>query len=526
MRALHLGLVLALTAAGFGCKSNPEEAAPDPLAAERVLRPRAQPIEFVGLSFKRKTDVLAFLAFVGPIFGDAARGGSFHHDFEVQPGLFLTVEPDSRTAEQVIVRLDMAPSDDAVRRTVLRVPVSFAYGSVFIDAVKVALDTTTKEIAEKGEMAPFNVDYKSRSPLGGRILIRVAHADGKTTLTFEAENPQTSLIAGEVNKPAFEGDPTETVGGTVWFSLERAEFDFFSTRAYGITPGFQQNFTDFKLLPHQWLRLTVNPLLSQSMVDVNFDVVTLEGRRIPLAHAPASLLAGEQFQKNVLRMVDNMLAQEAREPGSSDEWVSPFHYDDPAGGGVVEVIAQGANGKFRIAYTVESPSKVLQDVTFVDYRGVIDVPTDIPDKVTDCAAQGSVRAPSGRLHLKFRMSSTVANDRSKDGPLEGRVVGAIYRASDVTITGPNDGAVPVADFDLPFVEMEAYESVETYEIPVDLSAGDYQILGFMDIDGNASATAPEPDVHDPVFIPIGAYTLECAAQVVDVEFAILLPEGL
>lgn len=508
------------------CKSAEEAPAADPLLNERVLRPRSQPIEFVGMTVKKKIDVARFLSFVSPIFGDAARAGNFHREFEVQPGLFLTVEPDARTNDQVIVRLDMAPSGDAARRTVLRVPVSYAYGSIFIDTVKVALDTTAKEITASGEMAPFNVDYKARSPLGGRILLRVAHDKGSTTLTFEAENPQTSLVAGEVNKPAFEGEPSETIGGTVWFELGRAEFDFFSTRAYGITPGFQQNFTDFKLLPHEWLRLTVNPLLSQGMVDVNFDVVTLDGRRVPLAHAPASLLAGEQFQKNVLRLVDNMLDQEEAMPGSSDEWISPFHYDDPSGGGVVEVIAQGSGGKFRIAYTVESPTKFLQDVEFVDYRGVVDVPTDIPDKVTSCETLGSVRAPSGRFHLKFRMSSTVANDRNKDGPLEGRIVGSIYRASDVTITGPIDGAMPVASFDFPFVKMERYVSVDSYEIPVDLGAGNYQILGFMDIDGNASASDPGPDVNDPVFIPIGAYTLECAAQPVDVEFAILLPEGL
>lgn len=525
MRWTLLGLALAASISA--CKSNTDAAPADPLASERVLRPRSQPIEFVGMTVKKKVDPSQMIAFLSPIFGDEARAGRFHKDYQLQPGLFLTVEPDSRTSEQVILRVDMQPSNDAERRTVVRVPVSFAYGSIYIDTAKVAADTTVRELAEKGAMAPFNLDYNVRSPLGGRVLIRFAHQDGDTTLSFQAENPQTSLVAGEVNKPAFEGDPQETLGGTVWFELARSEFDFFSTRAYGITPGFAQNFTDFQLHPHTWLRLTVNPLLSQSMVDVSFDVLTLDGRRIPFAHAPASLLAGEQFQKNVLRLVDNMMAQEATLPGSSDEWISPFHYDDPAGGGVVEVIAQGAKGRFKIAYTVESPTKVLKDVDFVDYRGKVDVPTDIPDKVSSCEQLGSVRAPTGRFDVRFRMSSTVVNDRERDGPLEGRVVGSIYKASDVTIMGPNEGAQPVASFDYPLVKMDAsYRSVDSYQIPQELAAGQYQILGFMDIDGNSDPQSPDPDVHDPVFIPIGAYTLECANQPVDVEFAILLPEGL
>lgn len=525
MRA-QLYALLCLVPLVHACKSSEEPPTTDPLVDERVLRPRSQPIEFVGLTVKKRVDVAGFEALVGPIFGEAARAGRGHKDFELQPGLFLSVDADPRTAEQVIVRVDMVPPDMSERRTVLRVPVSFAYGSIYIDTVKAALANAASKLATDGKMEPFHLDYKSRSPLGGRLLLRLAFAGTSSTLSIEVENPQTSLVAGDVNKPAFTGEPVEVLGGTVWFELGRGEFDFFSTRAYGITPGFSQNFSDFKLMPHEWLRLTVDPLLSQSMVDVNFDVITVDGRRIPLAHAPASLLAGEQFQKNVLRLVDNMMQQEAVMAGSSDEWVSPFHYDDPAGGGVVEVIAQGAAGKFRIAYAVESPSRVLQDVDFVDYRGKVEVPTDIPDKVKACEAQGSVRAPSGRFHLRFRMSSTVANDRSKDGPLEGRVVGSIYRADDVTITGPKDGAMPVASFDFAHVDMENYVSVETYEIPADLPAGSYQILGFMDIDQNADPADPGPDVHDPVFIPIGAYTLECAAQSVDVEFAILLPEGV
>ena len=60
----------------------------------------------------------------------------------------------------------------------------------------------------------------------------------------------------------------------------------------------------------------------------------------------------------------------------------------------------------------------------------------------------------------------------------------------------------------------------------DTLAGSYQILGFMDIDGNADPANPQPDEGDPVMIPIGGFELSCAVQPVTAEFAIVLPPGV
>ena len=118
MRA-QLYALLFLVPLVHACKSSEEPPTTDPLVDERVLRPRSQPIEFVGLTVKKRVDVAGFEALVGPIFGEAARAGRGHKDFELQPGLFLTVDADPRTAEQVIVRLDMVPPNMSERRTVL-----------------------------------------------------------------------------------------------------------------------------------------------------------------------------------------------------------------------------------------------------------------------------------------------------------------------------------------------------------------------------------------------------------------------
>ena len=517
-------LVLLVALGASACKR--EGAATPEVPVDNVLRPRSQPIEFTGITVGKRVDEARFLELVGPIFGEAARTGHRHTDLELQPGVWLTVEQDARTTDQVIVRLDMAPSGTPeAKRTVLKVPVSFAYGEIFIEAVRVALARAQEELTSDGEMAPFHLEYLVRSTNGGNLTLRVNFADGASTLYFEAENPRTSLSTGAVNTPAFTGAPYETLAGTVWFTLSRSEFDFFATRAYGITAGFRQNFSDFQLDPHRWLRLTVKPLLSQELVDVNFDVVTLDGRRVPFARAPASLRAGEQFQKNVLRLVENMELQEEATPGSSDDWVAPFHYDDPDGGGVVKVIAQGTKGKFQIAYAVESPTRYLQDVDFVPYVGEVEIPTDIPDAVPVCEDLGSTRAPTGEFVLTFKASTTISNDRNRKAPLVGDIYGSVYRAADVTIRGPKEGAEEVASFHYPDVDVRNPSTLEAYRLPVQLPAGEYQILGFMDIDDTADPNDPGPDVGDPVMIPIGAYTLECAVHPVDVEFAILLPDG-
>ena len=520
-RAL-LGLLCACV--GVGC----DEASPssgDP--GEDLLRPRSEPIEFVGLTVTRAlTDEADFLEVVGPLFGEAARAGTHHRRYALDRGLLLSSAEDPRTREQAVVSLEMEPTDGTDARTVLRVPVSYDYGALFIDTVRVALATTQRETAgDPDGMHPWKLEYHVVSANGGYLMIRVEYRVGAAELAVQTENPRTSLRSGLVNTAAFEGTPHEMIGGTVNFVLSRDEFDFFSSRAYGISAGRDQNFDDFQLLPHDWLRITVTPLVDDGMVDVAFDVVLLDGRRVPFARAPASYVAGEQFRQNVFRMLDNMRAQETEEAGSSRPFTVPFHYDDPTGGGVVRVIATGEAGRFGIAYAVDSPLHALRDVEFVPYVGN-PVPEDIPPPPENrCEDHGSVMADAGRFTLAFDASRTVRESDMLADPLRGTVRGSVYRAEDVTISGPRDGAEALASFRFDDVYITEGISPETYLVDAELPAGDYQILGFMDIDGNGEATG-DPDVGDPVTLPIGGYAMQCADQPVTVEFALLLPDGV
>ncbi|HJL16114.1 MAG TPA: hypothetical protein RMH99_10670 [Sandaracinaceae bacterium LLY-WYZ-13_1] len=491
-----------------------------------VLRPRSEPIEFVGLSVSRPVVSEAdFLDVVGPLLGAEAREGTYHAGYELDPGLRISSEADPRTDEQVILTMQMDPADGSEARTILRVPASLEYGEIFVETVRVALARTQEVVASGDTMPDWHLEYHAVSANGGYLMIQLDHRDSEAFLVVTTENPRTSLRSGEINTAAFEGNPHEMIGGTVNFTLSRDEFDFFSSRAYGVSAARDQNFDDFRLQPYDFLRITVTPMLDEEMVDVAFDVVLLDGTRVPFARAPASYVAGEQFRQNVFRLVDNMNAAEREEPGSSRDFRVPFHYDDPMGGGVVRVIAEGRDGQFGIAYAVDSPIHELRDVDFVPYVGdpIGDAPP--PPVASSCDDHGSEPADAGALVMRFDASDTVRNSEELTDPLRGTVRGSVYREEDVTIGGPRDGAEAVASFTFEDVDITGGVSEMRYALEAELEAGSYQVLGFMDIDGNG-AESGDPDVGDPVTLPIGAIDLECAEQEAVVEFALLLPEGV
>ena len=511
-----------------GSSAKAADATPAKATSKAVpLRSSSVPTEYVGLTTQIPTDRASFDDIASKLFGDSAGKGSYLADLEVGSGLHLSsaAHPKAEGEVALTVALDTTGAEPPTR-TVASVPASLTTGKVFIDSVDAAMAQTDKVRAEDPTgLAPWRIEYRSRSAQGGKVTVGVVF-DPKlgTNLELQAQGPTTSLLPDRVNKAAAEGKPYETVYGLVWFDVRRDEFDFFSNRAYGISAGKSQNFKDFELVPHNWLRLTVTPELDQDRVSVGFDVVTVDGRRIPVAKAPASLIAGEQFMQTVFRMADNTAAQEKAKPGSSTPWQVPFYYDDPEGGGVVEVIAQGKDGKSQIAYSIESPANTLEDLPFVPYVGKIVVPEDWDQPPPSCKDLGSTKAKSGTFQITFQPSTTVSRSELK-APLTGTVYGSVYKAADVKITGPIDGTKPVASLKFAGVDTRKGPS-KVYALSTKLPAGDYQILGFMDIDGNADPADPSPDEGDPVMIPIGGYEMACAQQPVTAEFAITLPPGI
>ena len=498
----------------------------DASMCESLVRPRKQPVEFVGLTISQMITEDDFDTFIDGLYGQSVRDGGGHEDYKVQEGILLSASPDPQSSEQVIIELSMETDDkdnDAPRRTIFRAPASHAYGELFRDTVAVALRRAKEAYAQDPtESEPLWLEHRLRSVQGGWLDIRVRHQDGINYLELQTYTPRTSLSSGKVNQPAFSGEAYETIAGEVNFHLTLDQFDFFSTRAYGITAGKNQNFNDFELNPHRWLRLTVEPNLEDELVEVGFEVVTLDGRRLAIAKAPASILAGDQFRENVIRMHKNMEAQMERD-GTSAAFSVPYYYDAPDGGGVVQVIARGKDGEFSIAYGVESPVNFLADTSFIEYQGKVDIPDSLEEPVMTCEDLGSVEAIEGIFEVTFDASSTVRNSTKLEGELEGNVWGSVFRAQDVTGLGPKEGAQAVASFAFEDVDLRDPENLQSYTIETKLPVGEYQLLGFIDIDANADPEDADPDPGDPVTLPIGGYEIDCAVQPIVVEFGILRP---
>jgi hypothetical protein len=451
------------------------------------------------------------------LFGSAAQAGHFIEGKELSPGIAVTSSADPQTPQQTLLTFSFNDGTNP-DRVVAVAPSSFAMGNLFISAVDVAMSTMqSEEKASAGSSETFFLEHRVTSAMGGKLSFGVRGVLGAFTLVVDVTSPHTGLTPSMIGKPVDTFSPYDTVAGTVWFGLTQAEFDFFVSHAYGEGATTKQNFDDFQLVPFNWLHLTVDPHLTQQFVDVSFDVITVDNQRVHVANAPASVLAGSTFQGLVDRNMTTMTAQETQKAGSSTPWTVPFYYNDPNGGGVVQVIAQGQAGNFTIAYAIESPQNALKDVPFVPYQPVKLVPPDA-SATASCADLGdpSIKlAASGTLDITFSASSVILS--STTTPLKGTIYCSVYQADQVNIGGPLPNAVTLQSFTVPNADLRAMP-LPTFTTKAFFD-GDYQVLCFQDLAGSGNVAT-----GDPVTLPIGGYTIACNKNPIDVEFAILDPQ--
>jgi hypothetical protein len=344
---------------------------------------------------------------------------------------------------------------------------------------------------------------------------------GVFSLVLDVASPTTNLAASKIGTAASSTAPYDSVAGTVYFHMTQDDFDYFVQHAYGTAAAVGQNFDNFELAPHNWLRLTVSPHLTQKYVDVGFKVLTTSGTYIPVAQAPASVLAGATFQALVDHSMSTMNAQEATKAGSSSPFSIPFYYDDPSGGGVVQVIVQGTTGIYVVDYAVQSPRHPLTEVPFNPYKPVVFTPPDAAVNAS-CDQKGNpgiVLASSGAFDITFTVSTEVVSGAALAKlPLVGDIFCSTYKTTDVTVEGPNPGAVALQNFQVKGASFEPGAPVPHY-LTGDLPDGSYQILCGQDLHHNANI-----GFNDPVTIPIGGITLACNLNPITVQFALLDPQ--
>ncbi len=113
---------------------------------------------------------------------------------------------------------------------------------------------------------------------------------------------------------------------------------------------------------------------------------------------------------------------------------------------------------------------------------------------------GEAPAPTeGQLALRFRIDTDY--QAAMNEPAIGPFRGSFWRADEVTGLGPNEGAEPLGDIDVPAVDLVAANPTEVLFTSGPLPAISVIALGFLDSDGNADPEDAGPDSKDPVTLP-------------------------
>jgi hypothetical protein len=147
--------------------------------------------------------------------------------------------------------------------------------------------------------------------------------------------------------------------------------------------------------------------------------------------------------------------------------------------------------------------------------------TGVFNGTTSCSEFGSIPDDEGRFNVTFKVAESVRTSEDLDGPLKGTFYGSIYRAEDVSIMGPIDGKE--AALGLRFELDLTTGTGGVHLAPGLLPAGEYSVLGFLDVDGNVDPENVDADQYDPVVIPGTVFKLECAEQPITAEFLLLRP---
>jgi hypothetical protein len=462
-----------------------------------------------------------FHTLVSGLIGPDAQAGTFITNQQVSPGVYLSSTADPTTPAQSRVALTFDDGTSTPRILAL-VPASFDVGTTFLTTIDAAITTMqTEEAQSPGSSESYLLQYQVTSPSGGTFSFGVQGALGVFSLVLDVASPTTNLAVNKIGTAATSTKPYDSIAGTVYFHMTKDDFDYFVQHAYGTAAATGGNFSDFQLVPHTWLRLTVTPHLTQQYVNVGFKVLANDGTLLPVAQAPASVLAGATFQALVDHNMATMTAQETAKAGSSFPFQVPFYYNDPAGGGVVQVIVQGTQGVFVVDYAVQSPRHTLTEVPFNAYKPVSFTPPPASANAA-CNQLGNpdiVLSSSGAFEITFKVSSVITDSASLKVPLVGDIYCSTYNASDVTVSGPNPNAVALQSFVVPNASFETGAPVPHY-LTGKLPSGSYQILCGQDITHQGGNIG----FGDPVTIPISPIPLACNLNPITVEFALLDPQ--
>lgn len=492
----RIGAALVAAALGLvGCdadeKTDPPTNPEPPVAA----RPEAEPYELVDFALRRPTDAGGFEALFTPLLSGSGTA-------RLAEGVTLEVETDPSTAERRVVTIRMALVGEDESETLLRAPMSAAYLELFVGASVEGLTAA----ATVDPPAPFETTYEVRSPNGGALSFIVSPGMLQARLRSSA----TSLAPGRVYAPIPDGDAHEVVSAQVRFGMDYLTFrglllTAFDPAASGVAGDVCGELNAYGLsAPHDWYDLCVHADDLTQPVQVDVDLLTKDGRKLPIARSPAGLRSALMW----LTALDRIAAAALPDSGDAEITSTAFDYRDPAVQGGSVFTASNEGGKIVFDHRSITPPSSLPDVAPVARP----VPRPLPTLPDDpCVEAGSELAPKGRIIVDAMLDERFASITGVDLPLMGVVRASIYRAEDVTIAGPRADATALDTFDIEDIGLRTDSASGRYVSP-ELRAGTYMVLGFFDVDGDADADDPQPKAGEPVSLPLRRVELQCAEQ--------------
>ena len=115
-----------------------------------------------------------------------------------------------------------------------------------------------------------------------------------------------------------------------------------------------------------------------------------------------------------------------------------------------------------------------------------------------------MKPTTGSATLYFSMSANAKSSPALVSPVFGTFYGDVYLEEDVSVTGPRSDAVGYGSLQLPGVDLRTVEAGKVGDQTIDtapLAPGNYVVLGFLDVNGNATST-PSPDSGDPATLAL------------------------
>jgi hypothetical protein len=293
------------------------------------------------------------LALLDQTVGKAASSGTNPAvAFPLRQGLYVTAIP---RRSNIILRFELDQSDTKQRYTIAEVAVSADLGSEFFELARAALASAESIFADTQFAQPWELGLNAESNSGGQVTVKVeGDVTAHFTLSWELASPKRPLDSFVV-PTAFGGKAagTEHISAVVHFPISLETFTFLRTIYVG---DVAQRYQDLPLSPHTWLHLTVTNGPTSRFVIVHFDAITTSGERLFVAEAPASTDVGGRFLNETITRMQEMLNQEANDPGSSGKWQTEFYYDEPDKG-VIVVAVTGERGLFDAAYYLDTPTQ-------------------------------------------------------------------------------------------------------------------------------------------------------------------------